>query len=74
MLADKYSHWLRCVKANQVPLLDYTCPDCKQELQALRPPEGEEPWDSVIECPHCQGLHFRVAHSQGAVESWSLQA
>ncbi|MFT6552562.1 MAG: DNA-directed RNA polymerase subunit RPC12/RpoP [Zhongshania marina] len=74
MLVEKYESWLSRVRADQVPLLEYACPDCSQKLQTLEPPEGEKPWDSCARCPYCEGQHFKVAHSHGEVEVRRLQS
>jgi hypothetical protein len=73
MLVDKCSHLIRCAQAEQVPVISYNCPDCGVTLHALRPPIGEEPWDSVVACPSCECIHFRLAHSHCDVEAWSLE-
>lgn len=73
MLVDNLTHLMRCAQAEQLPLLHYSCPDCCVSLLALQPPEDGEPWDSVVTCPHCLGMHFRLTSFDGEVEVWSLE-
>jgi DNA-directed RNA polymerase subunit RPC12/RpoP len=72
MLVDKYSNWVKTVQALGVPMLAYHCPSCSESLEALQPPEGEDPWDSVIQCPYCERKHYRVARNNGEVDVWPL--
>lgn len=72
MLVDKYHHWMRRLAVDQVPTIAYPCPCCKEELLALQPPEGEEDWDSLVTCPYCEGIHYRVAQDTGHVKVWSM--
>ncbi|CAA0103272.1 hypothetical protein [Zhongshania aliphaticivorans] len=72
MLVDKYNHLMRCAKAERVPLVPYLCPDCNADLLALQPPLEDDPWDSVVQCPHCLGLHFRLVSFDGEIGIWSL--
>lgn len=70
--ASQYKHWLARVKADQVPTIAYSCPDCGEELETLHPPEGEDPWDSMVTCVYCERIHFRAAYPSGEVRLWEV--
>ncbi len=72
MLVDQYQRWLACARADNVPMLEYACPDCGAELFALKPPNDEDCWDSLVCCTYCQNVHYREAHHRGVVEAWRL--
>lgn len=44
----------------------YECPYCQYSISALIPKPGTVFSSSVI-CPACEGLHFKIAKSDGAI-------
>lgn len=39
----------------------YRCPDCKALVEAGKPSERGEQWDSLRTCPHCGLCHMFIA-------------
>lgn len=59
--------WVDRAIANGKTILRYECPNCRGELFAMQPPRGEI-YDSMVCCPSCLKLHFRITHSTGEIE------
>lgn len=62
-----YQDWLAHAKGSKVRLAAYACPACLQTVECPRPGNGEHPHDSLMMCPHCEHLHFKVVRSDGSV-------
>jgi hypothetical protein len=57
---EQYQAFISRETASGVEHLGFFCPHCRFELKTQRPTEGDT-WDSMTECPSCQGMFFRSA-------------
>lgn len=64
-LLEKHNAYIARCKANGAPTQTYNTPCCSRELEDRVPPEGEGPWDSLVTCPYCGDLFWKVAHHDG---------
>ena len=57
---EQYNAFIAREAASGVKHLDFFCPHCRFELKTAKPAEGET-WDSMTQCPSCDGMFFRSA-------------
>lgn len=69
MSAEKiklYNEWVQRVIHAGKDIAEYECPHCTYLLHALVPPMGDV-YDSTVQCPNCDKLHFKVVNDDGDV-------
>lgn len=42
-------------------LMSYSCPSCGETIETPVPSSKGEVWDTLSECPFCEGLHFKIS-------------
>jgi len=62
----KHEAWLKRVKAAGRSLVGYACPVCTCHIDSLLPDPGDI-YSTMVSCPNCGELHFRVVRANGAV-------
>lgn len=67
----KYEAYFARLKKNGDKLSAYRCPYCTKEIETLVPPRGDQ-YDSLVECPHCGEIHFKVVDDRGHVGTTKL--
>lgn len=63
----RYADWLQAAEDSGAALAYYECPYCEGQIATLIPDSAEEPFDSLVTCPHCRDMHFKVVWSDGSV-------
>lgn len=63
---SSYTRWRARQKQKGAPMRVYCCPHCKGDIETLVPPEGQV-YDSMVSCPHCARMHFKVVSAEGEV-------
>lgn len=66
-LRDRHETWLNGLRREGIPIVTYQCPHCEGELHALRPPPGNDLWDTFATCVHCERVHFRAVWRNGSI-------
>lgn len=67
-LLAKYKAYIARLKKSGAKLSAYFCPHCAKEIEALVPPRGDR-YDSMVECPHCGEMHFKIVDDRGHVDT-----
>lgn len=67
-LLARYNECIARRKARGELLASYLCPGCFGEIECSIPKFGQV-YDSIVECPHCEKMHFKVVHHDGLVET-----
>lgn len=62
----KYNVWIARMRKAGAKLAVYACPTCHEKIEALVPPRGDQ-YDSLVECPYCEELHFKAVDANGHV-------
>lgn len=57
-LNQEYLAYIAKVRARGDELVQYKCPDCKEQIETRAAPMGEQ-WDTLAACPHCNELHMK---------------
>lgn len=71
-LKEWYAAHIVRLRAEGKPLLTYACPCCDEAIDIQRPGVGEI-WDSMIICPHCDDMHFRISYGDaGRVDAMAI--
>lgn len=63
-LIEAHRAYIKRVKAEGFATLASALPCCALELEFPLPPAGQT-WDSLIECPDCRTVLFKVATAEG---------
>ena len=58
---EQYNDFIAREASSGIKHLDFFCPHCRFELKTAKPGEGET-WDSMTQCPSCDGMFFRSAY------------
>lgn len=66
-LKQQYTAYIARLKKRGDKLASYRCPHCREQIEAPAPPRGQK-WDSMVECPHCGNLHFKIVSANRRVE------
>lgn len=66
-LKRQYTVYIARLKKSGAKLIAYPCPACREEIETLVPPKGRK-YDSLVQCPHCEEMHFKVVGAGGRVE------
>ena len=64
-LKQQHESYINRVKSNGVRTTTYTVPCCRQEVEDRAAPDGEV-WDSMMICPHCNALLWKVMRGADA--------
>lgn len=64
---QEYDAYIARLKNKGVKLVAYPCPACREKIETLVPPKGRK-HDSLVQCPHCEEMHFKVVGAGGRVE------
>lgn len=67
-MSTTYEEWLAKAKADGLRLSRYQCPSCGVDIETPTPACKRESYDSMMLCPHCGELHFKIAHANGTLE------
>lgn len=62
----RYQTWLEKMKDAGRPLVGYECPGCQGEIHSPWPVAGDT-YSTMVSCPFCYALHFRVVRADGTV-------
>lgn len=65
-LLARYNEHTDRLKASGAKLTSYPCPACHGTIETIQPPGGQV-YDSIVDCPHCEKMHFKVVFSDGLV-------
>ncbi len=65
-LLARYNEHTARRKAHGETLANYKCPFCLGQIECSIPRHGQV-YDSMVECPFCEKLHFKTVYSDGAV-------
>lgn len=61
-----YNEWVsRIIEAGD-ELAEYECPHCAYLVHTHVPEKGDI-FDSTVQCPNCEKLHFKVVNADGVV-------
>lgn len=65
---ERYETHTEALRSQGLPLAAYSCPACAEQLHSLVPrPDEDRDYTSMVVCPYCDGLHFRVTCDDGSV-------
>lgn len=64
----EYEAYMDRWRAGGRPVASYACPTCTAEIEVPRPSRAGEVWDSLMTCPECGAVHFKVVPAHGPVE------
>lgn len=65
-LLDRYHGYIQQLHRSGVPTTRYDCPSCHRQLESRTPAAGEEPTDTLAQCPYCLADYFLVVPDEGA--------
>jgi hypothetical protein len=65
-LLARYNKHIEVRKARGERLASYKCPSCEGTIECSIPARGQI-YDSLVECPHCGKMHFKVVYDDGDV-------
>lgn len=68
-LKQAYLQYFEKIRKTDARILSYSCPRCKASIETRVPSNKEESWNSLVVCPHCEELHFKVARYECVVVS-----
>lgn len=64
-LKQKHEDFMNRYKSNGYNVVTLCCPLCNSDIETPAAPEGET-WDSISNCPECEGLYFKYATNDRA--------
>lgn len=70
-LLTRHNEHIARLKQNGVRLAEYACPSCGMTIEVIMPARGQV-YDSMVECPHCEKMHFKIVDDSGSVETHVL--
>lgn len=67
---ERHREYVASARARGAKTIPFSCPCCRQPLDALAAPRGMV-WDSYVECPYCRGKFYNmVSSTEVAVQDW----
>jgi DNA-directed RNA polymerase subunit RPC12/RpoP len=61
----KLNNYLKQFPASR--LAEFNCTDCGAEIGTLKPESGEANYTSLVSCPDCDHIMFKIVSSDGTV-------